>query len=338
MQAIVIDGPGAVRLAEVRKPEPERGWARVRVEATGICATDFEVLKGSIRAEYPLTPGHEWSGVVDAVGGAGDGKWLGQRVTGDNEITCLECSYCRRGEWRRCREYRQIGFAAPGAYAEWVLVPVRNLHGLAEAVSFEQGALLEPLGVGLAVAEAAGGRIGTTAVVLGTGPIGLNSLAALKAAGAARILCLERRAWRRELARAWGAAEVFEDAGALEEAAGRLHAEGTDVVVDATGQAEMLELGLRVVRFGGVLVLAGYFGGAQVRVRPDVIGERNLRVVGAGNNSGFIGRAARAAAEGTLRTESMITHRFGLEDWETFLDPSFIAREGLIKAIIRRSE
>jgi L-iditol 2-dehydrogenase len=124
----------------------------------------------------------------------------------------------------------------------------------------------------------------------------------------------------------------------LEEAARRLHAEGTDVVVDATGQAEMLELGLRVARFGGVLVLAGYFGGAEVRVRPDTIGERNLRVLGAGNNSGFIGAAARAAAEGTLRTESMITHRFHIEDWATFLDPSFINRDGLIKAIIRRSE
>ena len=185
--------------------------------AAAICMTDLEVLRGRIAAEYPLIPGHEWSGVVDRVGSASDEAWLGQRVTADNEITCLMCRYCRRGEWRRCPEYRQIGFAAPGAYAEYLLAPVRNLHALADSVSFEQGALLEPLGVGIAVAAMAGVRLATTVAILGAGPIGLNCLAAAKASGARRILCLDKRVRRLELAREWGAARDVRRPGGTEE-------------------------------------------------------------------------------------------------------------------------
>jgi len=333
MKAIQIEKPGVVTLAEVPDPEPRPGWARVRIRVAAVCVTDFEVLRGAIAASYPVIPGHEWSGVVDRVGSASDESWLGRRVTADNEITCLACRYCRRGEWRRCPEYRQIGFAAPGAWAEYLLAPVCNLHHLPESLSFEQGALLEPLGVGLAVAAMAGLRVGSTVVILGAGPIGLNCLAAARASGARRVLCLDRRPKRLELARSWGAIETFEGPDELRRAAAELHPHGTDVVIDATGCPELLGLGLRLARFGGVLVLAGYFGGAETAVTPDVVHERNVRVLGAGNNSGFTETAALAAGDGLLRTDGMITHRFRLEDYRTALSPEQVEEPGYIKGI-----
>ena len=250
MKAIQFEQPGAVRLMETSTPEPPAGWARIRTAAAAICMTDLEVLRGRIAAHFPLIPGHEWSGEVERVGSAADEAWLRRRVTGDNEITCLQCRYCRRGEWRRCSQYRQIGFAAPGAYAEFLLAPVRNLHALVDSVSFEQGALLEPLGVGLAVAAMSGIRVGATVAVLGAGPIGLNCLAAARASGARRILCLDRRTGRLELARSWGAAGVFEEPEALRAAAAELHPWGTDVVVDATGAPDLLNFGAGLARFG----------------------------------------------------------------------------------------
>ena len=202
MRAICFEQRGSVSLREVRDPEPADGWARIRIGSAAICMTDLELLRGRHTVEYPLTPGHEYCGVVDRVGSAVDEPWVGRRVVADNEITCLKCGYCRRGEWRRCPEYRQIGFGPSGGYAEYVLAPVHNLHPLADTVSDEQGALLEPLGVGIAVASIAGVRMGTTATILGMGPIGLNCLAVLKASGARRILCLDRRPVRLALAKA----------------------------------------------------------------------------------------------------------------------------------------
>ena len=333
MRAIRFENPGIVRLVEAPAPEPPAGWARVRTAAAAICMTDLEALRGRIAAQYPLIPGHEWAGVVDSTGSAEDETWVGRRVTGDNEITCLSCRFCRRGEWRRCPQYRQIGFAAPGAYAEFLLAPVRNLHPLAASVSFEQGALLEPLGVGLAVAAMSGVRVGSTVAILGAGPIGLNSLAAARASGARRILCLDRRTERLELARAWGASGIFETPESLEAAARELHPWGTDVVIEATGNPDLLGFGAALARFGGTLALAGYFGGCRVSAAPDVIHERNVRVLGAGNNAGFTETAAAVAGDGLLRTESMITHRFRLEDYEAALAPETHQAAGYVKGV-----
>jgi len=331
--SIEITRPGEVALQEIAEPAAPPGWARVGVRAAAVCMTDCEVLRGTIAAEYPVTPGHEWSGVVEAVGAGADQTWVGRRVTGDNEITCRACRYCRRGEWRRCPQYRQIGFAAPGAWAEKLLVPVPNLHQLPDSVSFEQGALLEPLGVGLAVARMADVHLASTAVILGTGPIGLNCLAALVASGARRVLCLDTRPARLRLAREWGAFRTTSDAAEMEALARELHPHGTDVVIDATGHPDMLRLGMRLARFGGVLVLAGYFGGCETAIRPDLVHERNVRVLGAGNNSGFTEAAVAAAGDGILKTEGMITHRFPLEDYRTALSPELLASPDFIKAV-----
>jgi threonine dehydrogenase-like Zn-dependent dehydrogenase len=333
MKALLVKKPGLVDLVEMNDPTPSPGWVRVRVRAVGICMTDFELLQGTIEARYPLIPGHEWSGVVDAVGSASEQGWMGRRVTGDNEIVCQECGYCRRCEWRRCPQYRQIGFQLNGAYAEYLLAPCRNLHLLPDDVSFEQAALLEPLGVGLAVAKMAQARAGSTTVILGAGPIGLNCLAALKASGAIRILCLDLRRVRLALAESWGATAVCTDPSSLTAAAARWHPEGTDIAVDATGSVEMVRFGIAMVRFGGTFVLAGFCGHKAIEIEPDTIHLRNLRILGAGNNSGFTAVAARCAIAGALRTESMITHRYRLEHYQSALSRDAVMMPEYVKGI-----
>lgn len=333
MKALVVQRPGVVELVNMEDPTPGPGWVRVRVGAVGICMTDFEVIQGTIAARYPLIPGHEWCGVVDAVGSPSHENWIGRKVTGDNEITCGECIYCRRSEWRRCPYYEQIGFEAPGAYAEYLLVPTRNLHALPQEVTFGQGAILEPLGVGLAVAKLSQARPGLTAVILGAGPIGLNCLAALKASGAIRILCLDLRKFRLEFAQTWGAEEVYSDLTELVAAAVHLHPEGTDIVVDTTGNTEIVRAGIAMTCFGGAFVLAGFCKHKPMEIEPDTIHLKNMRVLGAGCNSGFTGVAARCAASGSLHTEPMITHHYRLEEYASALSRDTVAAQGYIKGI-----
>ncbi len=333
MQAIRFEQPGKVNLVEVADPAPSPGWARIRTKAAAICMTDFELLRGRHAVDYPLTPGHEYCGVVDKVGAPEDEKWLGRRVVADNEITCLKCGFCRRGEWRRCPEYRQIGFGPPGGYAEYVLVPVQNLHVLPGTISFEQGSLLEPLGVGTAVASIAGTRLGSTAIILGMGPIGLNCLAVLKASGARRILCLDQRPKRLVLAKSWGAAEVAENPESLKRLANSLHPEGTDVVIEASGYHALVSLGIELTRFGGTMVLAGFCKHEALPFEPDVVQGPNRRLLGAGNNSGFIEPAANAAGDGILRTEGMITHWYKLEDYHQAFSEDQVAAQDYIKGV-----
>ena len=190
------------------------------------------------------------------------------------------------------------------------MVPVRNLHEISDSVSFEQAALVEPLAVALAIAAMAKPRIASTVAILGAGPIGLNCLAAFKASGATRILCLDLRARRLDLARSWGATATFSNADELARAAAQLHPEGTDIVIDATGNEEVIRFGIALTRFGGTLVLAGYCEGKTMELKPDAVHLRDVRVLGAGNVWGFTGDAARCVADGLICTEQMITHRY----------------------------
>lgn len=333
MRAIRFEQPGKVNLVEVADPAPASGWARIHIKAAAICMTDFELLRGRHMVDYPLIPGHEYCGVVDKVGSSSDEKWLGRRVVADNEITCLKCGFCRRGEWRRCPEYRQIGFGPSGGYAEYVLAPMQNLHLLAETLSFEQGALLEPLGVGIAVASIAGARLGSTAIILGMGPIGLNCLAVLKASGARRILCLDQRPKRLALAKSWGAAEVGDNPQNLSELAKSMHPEGTDVVIEASGYPPLVSLGIELTRFGGTMVLAGFCKHQTLPFAPDAVQGPNRRILGAGNNAGFIEPAANAAGDGVLRTEGMITHRYKLEDYRRAFSEEEVAGKDYVKGV-----
>ncbi len=333
MKAIQFQRPGVMELVDMEKPTPGPGWARIQVRAAAICMTDFAVLEGTIPARYPLVPGHEWSGAVDATGSDSDQSWVGRRVIADNELTCLECTYCRRGEWRQCRQYRQIGFHAHGGYSEYLLVPVRNLHEISDSVSFEQAALVEPLAVALAIAAMTKPRIASTVAILGAGPIGLNCLAAFKASGAARILCLDLRARRLDLARSWGATATFTDADELARAAAQFHPEGTDIVIDATGNEEVIRFGIALARFGGTFVLAGYCEGKTMELKPDTVHLREVRVLGAGNVWGFTGDAARCVADGLICTEQMITHQYRLEDYRIAFSRETVAIPEYIKGI-----
>lgn len=316
MKVIRFEKPGLAALVDVPDPEPPAGWARVQVRAAAISMADMALLEGHDGARFPMTAGHAWCGTVEQVASGSDASWIGKKVTADSEITCLRCAWCRAGEWRRCPHYRRIGQGVPGAFAEYVLAPVHNLHALDDSLSFEQGALLEPLAVGLKVAALAQAGVGATAAVLGAGPIGLSVVAALKASGARRILCLDQRPRRLLLARSWGAHEIFGHVAKLKENAAQFHPDGTDVVVEASGDPELLRAALMLARFGGTVVLAGSFRGQQPPLAPDVIADRNLRVLGAGHHAGFVATAALAAGDGGLRTEEMITNRYRLEDWK----------------------
>ena len=334
MKAVMSQQPGSVLLTETPLPEPPPGFARVRVKAAAICATDLEVVDGNIAANYPLIPGHEWSGVVDSVGSSEDQHWVGKRVIGSNDVVCLRCDACRSGNWRYCDQFEEIGFKRNGAYAEHVIVPVYGLCELEQQVSFEEGALCEPLGVALGTLQKAGAAFGDTLLIMGAGSIGLCILAAARAMGMRRIVVCASSSRRLQIAKRMGAYAVIATSEQdLSTELRKLHPEGTDVVIDATGIEPCIQTCLKIAKKGGTVVLAGYGRGKIMQIRIDDIHINNLRVIGAGNNWNMHKQAATLMADGIIDLKPLITNRMPLEDFAIGLQMARMRPQGFVKAV-----
>ena len=134
-------------------------------------------------------------------------------------------------------------------------------------------------------------------------------------------------------ASSWGAHSVYQDIASLRAAAAKLHPRGTDIIVEAAGSLELLEAAVEMAPFGGTVILAGYLRDRQIALTPDHIQGRNLKVLGAGNNVRFNLRALESAGDGVISTESMITHRFTLDDFSEAFSRESVERPDYVKGI-----
>ena len=336
MKAVVIEKPGVVAMKEVPVPVPQPGFARVKVAAAAVCATDLEVLTGRIPANYPLTPGHEWSGVVDAVGSSEDEHWIGKRVIGSNDVVCLKCDACRSGNWRYCKDFEEIGFKRDGAYAEYIIVPAYGLCELEEHVSFEEAALCEPLGVALGTLEKANATFAETCLIVGAGSIGQCMLAVAKAMGMRRIVVCATSKKRLGIAEQMGAyATIATSECDLEEEMKKIHPGGTDVVIDATGIESCIQQCLRLARKGGRVLLAGYGRGKIMNIRVDDVHINNLQVIGAGNNWNMHKLAATLMADGIIDLKPLVTNVMPLDNYQEALEMAEKRPLGFVKAVFK---
>ena len=334
MKCVVIDAPGKLHLEERALPALQKGFARVKVKAAAICATDLEVVDGNISANYPLIPGHEWSGIVEEVEDPAHSHWLGKRVTGSNDVVCCQCEACRSGNWRYCKDFEEIGFKRPGAYAEYIDVPVYGLVELPKDLPFESAALAEPMGVALGVWEKAAPEFGKTCLIYGAGSIGLCCLSVAKAMGMRSIVVAAASSDRLGVARALGADHVIatreEDLFAAMEA---IHPGGTDYIIEATGIEECIQNSLKLCKKGGTVVLAGYGRGKQMSIRIDDVHINNLKLIGAGNNWNQHKKAVELMAEKHLEMERFVTLRLSLEEYEKGLEAARRRPAGFVKAL-----
>jgi threonine dehydrogenase-like Zn-dependent dehydrogenase len=322
MRAIVIEQPNVVALKEVETPEPGRGEVRVRSVLAGVCRTDLDILTGILDTRffrYPVVPGHEWSGVVDAVGEGVTGLEPGRRVVCEGNIGCMSCARCRAGDTHLCSNYDAVGFTRGGGWGEFVVVPARILHPLPDHVSFEAAALVEP---GSCVVKALGRaaiRPAETVGVVGVGAMGALTIRIARLHSPGTIVAFGVRAEELELACRLGADAVVNVAEEDAEAeTGRLVGGGFDVVVETAGAVPAVELSTRLAREGGRVVLLGIAGQEEMLTLPaDRIPLRDLTVLGSvGYTTAAWAQMVGLLRERLVELEPIVTHRFPLERFE----------------------
>ena len=311
MRALVITGPGAARVEEVEAPRAGPGQVVVDVRRAGICGTDVELLTGQLayfaqgKIGYPLRPGHEWCGVVSALGTGADPGWLGVRVTGDTMLGCGHCPRCQAGNGHVCADRREVGIMGwAGALAEQVVVPASSLHRLPDAIDDRAGALVEPGGNAWRAASAAQAGPGQRILVCGPGTIGLLTAAFATAAGAeVHILALDRG--RSALAASFGAVAYW----TADDPPPVIY----DAVVDCTDDRRMPTTALALAEPAGRLVFIGISGA------PSLIDSRDL-VLGDMTAVGILGASAGLApaieyyADGRVDPSGVVEVTVGLDE------------------------
>ena len=336
MKKVNIISPNEIKFEEnAAKPKLEKGFALIEVKACAICSTDLEVVEGRIAANYPITLGHEWAGKVVAVSDKKYNKWIGKRVTGSNDIICGECEACKKGDWRYCPDFKEVGFKHDGGYAEYMTVPEHGLVKLPDFVPFKVAALAEPLGVACGCLFKSHIKKGESLLIYGAGAIGLSLLVAAKYSGITNIGIIDLSQKRLDLAKEMGATYTI-CSNNQDEVITKVKENNPciDVVIDATGIESCIQTSLKLPRKGGKVVLAGYGRGKVMNIRVDDIHINNLKVIGAGNNWNMHQKAINIMKKGGYKEMSLlISEEIKLEDYELGLKLTKEKPEGFMKAV-----
>ncbi|KAB8170859.1 alcohol dehydrogenase catalytic domain-containing protein [Streptomyces sp. 3MP-14] len=310
-RSIVVERPGAFRLVEAERPDPGPGEVRVRVHAAGVCASDRELFDGTRPADYaryPVVPGHEWSGTVDAVGEGVDPALVGRGTVAEGFRACQRCERCRAGEQTLCTAgYAETGFTEPGAFADYLVLPARLLHPLAPDVDLTSAALLEPAAVVAAAVLRGAPRAGERIAVLGCGTLGLLAVQLLSAATPVELLAVDPRPRPLELAGEMGATraltpeQVGEGPGAF------------DLVVETAGAPGTAADACRLARRGGRVVLTGVPEPGALGLDPVLLLVNQLTVAGIfGAAPAAWSYAVHAFNHGLLRPKKLVSHQLSL--------------------------
>jgi 2-desacetyl-2-hydroxyethyl bacteriochlorophyllide A dehydrogenase len=276
LKAVVVESVGKVSCIEVAKPIPRKEEVLVKVKAAGLCGSDFHIFNGSYPANYPLIPGHEFTGVIEDIGKDVKGWEIGRRVTADPNIYCHSCYYCLKDQENMCENAQALGVTRDGGFAEYAVVPYRQLYALPDRISFEEGALIEPLSCVVYAMKRLKARFGDNALIFGAGAMGLLLLQALKIGGASETVVVDVVAQRLDAASKLGAV-TFACADELKSEYKR----GFDIVIDATGNPDVIE---NMFQFAGKRAKILQFGCAdsfrKISISPFQIYDNDWEYIG----------------------------------------------------------
>lgn len=327
MKAVVVSTPGSWSVIDdVPIPHAGQGEVQVQVKAVGICGSDLHILAGEFPpTPYPITPGHEFSGVVTEVGDGVANVALGDRVAIDPSLFCGRCRYCRAGRGNLCADWGAIGDTVNGAFAEYVVAPARNAYLLPPELSFAAGALVEPMSCVVHGLHRLAMRAGSELLIVGGGTIGLSLLQAARRSGASTVDVVDTDASRLERARTFGADDVATDPAELVRRRGC----GYEYVIEATGVPAASSAALGALDRGGTFLIFGVAPEhAEISISPFRVYNDEQTILGTMAVLDSFRPAMTMLGTGAIDVERMVTHTFAIEQFDEAL-ATMRGRQGL---------
>jgi len=326
VRAAVLHAPGDVRIEERDRPSPGPRAVLVQVTAIGVCGSDVHYYEhgriGPAIVESPMVLGHESAGHVVELGEGATKHAVGDRVALEPGVPCGRCRECRAGRYNLCVDV--VFFGTPpidGAFSDFVTIHEDFAFALPDSLSDEEGALMEPLSVGIWACRKAGVSAGDRVLVTGAGPIGLLAMQCALAFGATEVTVSDVNAQRLEVARRTGATHTLTPRDGLDLEA--------DALIECSGHPDALTGGILALRPAGIAVLVGMGPGEEGTVPLSAIQRQEIWVTGTFRYANTYPTAIALAATGRVDLKSIITGHYGLEEAEAALkvgreDPSSV--------------
>ena len=344
MKALILTEPGHLEYGDVPIVEPSDDEVLIEVRACGICGSDVHGMDGSTgRRRPPLVMGHEATGVVAKLGAGVSGWAEGERITFDSTVSCGRCQFCLQDQVNLCDDRRVLGvsceeYRRDGAFAEYIAVPARILFRLPDGVSFERAAMLEPLSVAVHAVRRTGVSPEDTAVVVGTGMVGLLVVQALRAYGCERVIGVDIDPSRLALAERFGAETICGDAEAVAEAVfERTGGVGADLAIEVVGISASIQTAISSVRKGGRVGLVGNLS-PLVGLPLQAAVTRELTFYGSCASAGEYPECIELLSSGRVDVDPLISAVASLAEGVEWFQRLRSGTSGLMKVILEPTE
>jgi L-iditol 2-dehydrogenase len=342
MKALLLKEYRHLEYTDFPKPDLGPDEVLLNVKATGICGSDIHGYDGSSgRRIPPLVMGHETAGVIVEVAENVKDWEPGDRVTCDSTVYCGTCFYCRRGEVNLCDNRRVLGvstgeYRRHGAFAEFVAVPQRILYPLPQEVTFEQATMVEPLSIAFHAVRITPIDVNDSAVVVGSGMIGLLVIQALRIAGCGQIIALDLDADRLEQAGRLGADTglISTDSDLNQEILDLTHGRGADHAFEVVGVTAAVKTAVSNVRKGGTVTLVGNLA-PSVELPLQAVVTREITLYGSCASAGEIPACLEMLARGKVNVEALISATASLSDGAVWFERLYNREPGLMKVILK---
>lgn len=342
MKVCAMIGKRQLEWQEWDIPKPLKGELQIKLEYVGICGSDLHFYSDGRLANWvpdgPLVLGHEPGGIVTEIGEGVEGFQIGDRVAIEPGVPCGECEDCRKGHYNLCKHVRFMAIPKEkdGVFAEYCTHSASMCYKLPENVDTMEGALMEPLAVGMHACELSNAKIGQTAIVLGCGCIGLVTIMSLKARGVSEIYAVDVLDKRLEKAKEVGAVRVFngtrED---IVEFAKTLPGGGADLVYECAGNRYTTLQTCRLIKRAGKVTLVG--------VSPEPVLELDIATLNAMEGEiysvyryrNLYPTAIAAVSAGIIPLKSIVSHVFDFKDCIDGINYSLDHKDDVIKGVIK---
>ena len=323
MKVLTITAPTKAEFSDVQKPVPKGKMILAKVKRTGVCATDLSIFTGESsfvkngEITYPVRFGHEWSGVVEGVGEDVKTFKPGDKIFSDSGISCGECEECLEGKYDKCKHIRSVGTINTwdGCFAEYMLIPEFNAYHVADNVSYDEAALIEPAAISYDAFSDFEVKPDMTVAVVGIGAIGMAAIWLAKYFGAKNVIAIGLRDNKLEIAEEIGADTLVnsrktDPVQAVLDATNGL---GADLVIETAGRESALAQAIKMTKSGGRISIVSFYE-KEITIPIDDVVIRCITVKGAAGQFGNPEKVCKIMSEYDRKLTPIITHRIPFDD------------------------